>query len=385
MILNNVTMIVNGELVKRDIYFEKEIYYIKKELSRGVDCTGLLLIPGLRNAHVHLGSRLVAGSALGMTKYEYLDSIGFGIHKKRTKEDIYKASLLACIESIRNGVTHIDTMDVDPEPVIKAIKKTGMSYTASLAIKDNHTEAGDVDAQFNKTLKLGLIVGLANEFESTPELIKKGLFFAKEHDLPIHMHACETKEEVIHFRKLTGKRTIEYLSEIGMLDHDVRIAHCTYANSMDIMQLANHDVTVLHCPTSNKAISDNTPPIKDMVRNKIRIQLGTDSFAWNPNASILKEAWMSHEHTGISIEDAYKMTHDELNEGNEASFSLWSLDELKPYSNTSELIAKIMNTNTIKKVYIKGKKIIDNGKLIMKLSEEKLIKDVEKAKKRVLK
>jgi len=45
MILNNVTMIVNGELVKRDIYFEKEIYYIKKELSR-LFVHGLLHILG---------------------------------------------------------------------------------------------------------------------------------------------------------------------------------------------------------------------------------------------------------------------------------------------------------------------------------------------------
>jgi|GEM_PF-2766110 len=391
MILNNVTLLIAGELVKRDIYFEDKIHYIKKDLSKGKDCTGLFLMPGLTNAHVHLGSRSVAGAGLGMKKYEYFDAIGFESHKRRTKEDLYKASLLACLESLKNGVTHIDTMDVDPEPVIKALKKTGLSYTACLPLKDNHLEAGDLEQDFKKTLKLKkeygnkILLGLANEFECTPQLIRQGLSFAREHDLAIHTHACETIEEVKHMRELTGKRTIQYFNDIGMLAHDVRIAHCTYADTKDILYLSENNVPILHCPTSNEAISDNLPPIRDMIRNNNIISLGTDSFAWNPNASILKEAWRSHELKDAPIEEVYKMTHQPLSKGVEASFSLIDINKLKPFNSTSEFLAKLMNINAIKNVYLKGKKVIEKGKNYLGINESKLTKDVDNIKKKLLK
>lgn len=389
MILNNVTIITSGELIKRDIYFEEEIQYIKQGLSKDVDCTGLLLIPGLHNSHVHLASRAVSGSALGMKKYDYFDEIGFNIHKKRSDVDAYKASLLACVESLKEGVTHIDTMDYNPEPVIKALNKTMMSYTACLPLKDYHSEASDPDKQLRRTLELSnnydnIILGLANEFECSPKLMRESLEFAREHDLPIHMHACETIEEVKHIKKLTGLRTIDYLNSIGMLEHDVRLAHCTYTDSKDILLLSQHDVPVLHCPTSNKAISDNTPPNKDMIRNKVRIQLGTDSFAWNPSASIMNEALKSCEYTGVSFEEAYNMTNKGLSEGDQASFSLIDLAPLKPFNNINELTAKIMNSRKIRSVYLKGREVIRDGKNLLGINEEKLIKDVNKIRAKLL-
>ncbi|MBD3312724.1 amidohydrolase family protein [archaeon] len=390
MIINNLTLLVKGRLVKRDLYFEDKILYIKKGLTSGFNGSGLLLVPGLRNAHAHLASRLMKGTALGMNKYDYFDSIGFKMHKKRTKSDAYKSSMLACLEYLKNGVTHVDAMDMDPEPVIKAFKKTGMSYTECIAVKDAHKEAGNPKKQLNKTLKLKkeygkrIILGLANEYECTPQLMRDGLAFAREHELPIHMHACETMEEVRHMKELTGKRTIEYLHDIGMLDHDVRLAHCTYADSKDVLRLSRHDVPVLHCPTSNHSITGNQAPIKDMLRNNVQVRIGTDIFAWNPSASVLKEAWESHKKTGITIEQAYCLTHQQLAPGMDASFSLIDLKELKPFKTVSELLAKLMNVNAIKSVYVKGKEVIRGGENTLGVKEDKLRRSVEKIRDKIL-
>ena len=85
------------------------------------------------------------------------------------------------------------------------------------------------------------------------------------------------------------------------------VAHCTFASDEEIGILAKGP-NVLHCPTSNVAISSRVPPVKKMVQAGVKINLGTDSFAWNVNPSILSEAWKTHELTGISLMDAYKMT-----------------------------------------------------------------------------
>ncbi|MFA5406192.1 MAG: amidohydrolase family protein [Candidatus Nanoarchaeia archaeon] len=390
MILNNITILKGGRLIKTDIFFDQSVHYIKNNLSKGVDCTGLFLLPGLTNAHVHLGSRAVSGAALGLKKYEYFDNIGFKVHDRRKTIDVYKASLLACLESIKEGVTHVDTMDMNPEPVIKAINKCKLGYTACLAVKDAHKEKSSISKQFNQTLELKkkygnkIMLGLANEYECTPQLIKEGLLFAQENDLPIHMHACETLEDVKHIKKLTGMRTIDYLNSLGMLEHDLRLAHCTYADSKDILMLAENNVQVMHCPTSNKAISDNAPPNKVMLNNNVKMLLGTDSYAWNPSSSILNEAWESYELTGVTINQAYTMTHEPFGPESEASFSLIDMSQLKPFKTVSEFVAKIMNKNAIKSVYLKGKEIVRDGKNLLGINEEKLRNEVTKIRERLI-
>lgn len=389
MILNNVTVLREGRLVKLDVYFEDSVFSIRKGLSKGRDCSGFFLLPGLVNSHVHLGSRSVSGAALGMKKYEFFDNLGFSAHKKRSVSDVYKSALLACIESLKEGVVHVDSMDVSPEPVIKACLKSGLSFTSCLALKDSFAEAGNIDSQFRHTLDLvkkygsSVLLGFANEYECSPGLLKKGLEFARIHDLPIHMHACETLDEVKHLRKLTGSRTIDYLDSIGVLDYDSRLAHCTYVDSKDVLNLAEHEVPVMHCPSSNKAIADNAPPIKLMLDNHIPVSIGTDNYAWNPSSSVLHEAWVSHELTGVSLMQAYLLTHAVFGSGSEASFSLVDLSALKPFSSIDEFLAKLMNSHPID-VYLKGKKVIENGKNLLKINEASLRKDVEKIKKKLL-
>jgi cytosine/adenosine deaminase-related metal-dependent hydrolase len=170
-----------------------------------------------------------------------------------------------------------------------------------------------------------------------------------------------------------------------MLDHDVRLAHCTYADSKDIVLLSNSQVPVLHCPTSNHSITGNQAPIKDMLRNEVPIMIGTDIFAWNPSPSVLQEAWQSHKLTGISPLQAYHLTHKSLEVNEDASFSLINMQELKPFRSVSEFLAKLMNFNAIKSVYLKGKEVVREGENLLGINEKRLRKQVDRMKKKLLK
>ncbi len=386
MILNNVLMLINNKLVKRDVMFSNVIERIGNNLGKGIDCNNLFLMPGLRNAHVHLGSRLVNGAAIGLSKYEYFDNIGFTIHKKRSNSDVFNASMLACAESLLNGVTHVDTMDMNPEIVIKAIKKVGLNYTACLAVKDYHTEGGIINEQFKRTLNLNgnKLLGLANEFECSPQLIREGLSFAKSNDIPIHMHVLETIKEVKHFKSITGIGIIDYLNNIGFLDFDVRLAHCTFADSKDILTLATHDVPVLHCPSSNMSISGKVPNVKLMLRDGVKVWIGTDSFAWNPNPSVLSEALRAVELDGITPLQAYLLTHEKLIIGSNANFSLVDLSLIKPFKSINEFLLKLMSKPIIKSVFINGREVVSDG-VVLGINVESLNKKVLRARNRILK
>ncbi len=359
MIFKNLVMLIDGRLVKRDICFSDKVLGISSDLGKGINMAGYFLLPGLRNAHTHVASRLAKGLGLGMGKFEYFSKIGFKIHDIRSDSDVYNASLLACYEFLKNGITHIDTMDVHPEPVLKALKKSGISYTFCFPLKDNYLEAGDVVKGFYETLRLhkkdnNVILGLANEYECSPKLLRDGFLFAKEHNLKIHLHLEETKGEVDYFKSLTGETPIKYLSKY--FTKDTMIAHCTFIQKREISYLSN--LNLLHCPTSNIAISSKIPPIKYILSKKVKVNLGTDSFVWNVSPSILSEAWKTHELTGISLLEAYYLTHEHFGVGSPASFSLINLNKLRPFRTLDQFLINLFHLESVDKIFVGGKEIV---------------------------
>ena len=88
MILNDVRIIERGSLVKKDLEIKHgRIHKISNSLQKGENCAGKLLIPGFANAHTHMASRLIEGTARGMSKFEFFTKIGFKAHRIRTREE----------------------------------------------------------------------------------------------------------------------------------------------------------------------------------------------------------------------------------------------------------------------------------------------------------
>jgi len=399
MILNDVKIIENGSLVKRDIELKHgRIRKISKSLPKGENCAGKLLIPGFANAHTHMASRLISGLGLGLSKFTFFTKVGFKAHRLRTKEDVYNAALLAGIEFLKSGVTNVLTMDVHPKPVIKALEKLGLNYLSGYPLKDKYEEAQNIENSFkmieqlNKEHKDKIYVGLANEVECSPKLIRQALEFAKEHDLQVHMHAAETRDEVVKIKKATGKRTINYLESLGFLDYDVSLAHCTYIDIGETLLLSGHGVPVIHCPTCNYEISRKIPNAKLMLEHKINVGLGTDEFPWNPNPDIRSEALKAISLGKISVSDAFNMLWNGhalweeagIFEGAPANLLLIDLWKVRPYKEIERLYLNILKNNCINSVLINGEYKLKNYKLVEKINEKELEAKVKKAKQKIL-
>ncbi|MEI6503173.1 MAG: amidohydrolase family protein, partial [Armatimonadota bacterium] len=76
----------------------------------GVDAQGMLLMPGLVNAHTHLAMTLFRGYADDMPLKPWLEEKIWPIETRLRGEDVYWGSLLGIVEMLRGGVTCFNDM-----------------------------------------------------------------------------------------------------------------------------------------------------------------------------------------------------------------------------------------------------------------------------------
>ena len=79
------------------------------EAKKVIDGRGLILMPGLINAHTHLGMSFFKGTAAAAELFEWLNWTG-RYQKKMRPEDAYWSVMLAAAEMIRAGVTTVADM-----------------------------------------------------------------------------------------------------------------------------------------------------------------------------------------------------------------------------------------------------------------------------------
>ena len=114
--------------------------------------------------------------------------------------------------------------------------------------------------------------------------------FARKHDLPLHIHLCETKKEVDDCKAAHGGLTpVEYLDSIGVLGPNLLAAHCLWLSENDIALLAKHGVHCIHNINSNTKLSSGYKFLYNELRDAgVNVCIGTDGCASSNNLDILE-------------------------------------------------------------------------------------------------
>lgn len=293
-----------------------------------IDCTGRLIMPGLCNAHTHTASILFRGAGEDLSLYEMFHRLLFPAEAKMRPADSYIAAKMCMQEMQATGTTAIFNLDLIAEPVLKAMKETGMKGVIAVATKDQpiysdqprlHPEKQIAETvKLKKKLKSGPIsvaFGLANERECSPELIKEVAELAEQHETKLFMHAAESEQEVEYVRRKYGKRPLAYLDSLGALENTVLI-HAVHLSDQDARLLAEKSVSVVHCPRSNVALGNGLAPLHAFFDAGVNICLGTDHPMPNPNTSMLREvafAGLAHRVRGWHVNSRILMDFATIN------------------------------------------------------------------------
>lgn len=284
-----------------------------------IDASGWFVYPGLVNTHHHFFQTFVRNRAeLDWTKLsvlEWLDRI-YPIFSQLTEDCFYHSSLTAMAELIKHGCTtaldhqycfprHAGKYLVDRQ--FEAAERLGIRYHAGRGgntlpksegstIPDAMLETTDeflgdcerlIDRYHNASpfSLRQVVISPCQPVNSFRETFVESVALARDKGVLLHTHVGEGESPVIEARH--GKRTVDYLEDMGFAGPDVFYAHCWELNHSELAKLAASGTGVSHCPEPVYLVGAEVTDIPAMAALGVRVGLGCDGAASNDNSNLM--------------------------------------------------------------------------------------------------
>ncbi len=307
IVIKNATLISMSEKREKieeniDIKIEdNKITKINKNIEDNkvdkiVDAKGKIVMPGLINTHAHVPMSIFRETVDGYSLQDWLTKKIWPMEDKLTNEDIYYASILSFIEMIKTGTTTINDMYFMTESIIKAAKEMKIRLQTSRTLMGKNDEEGikrieeleKLLQEYNKKDELITFnIGIHGLYTSEREYVEKCIEFAKEKELPIHMHFCENEKEVEDIKNMYNLTPVEVIKQ-EFKNEKLIFAHCVKLSNEEIEELKKFNISVSHCPVSNLKLGCGIANIVEMLKQGINISLGTDGQGSGSNLDLFE-------------------------------------------------------------------------------------------------
>jgi 5-methylthioadenosine/S-adenosylhomocysteine deaminase len=101
----------------------------------------------------------------------------------------------------------------------------------------------------------------------------------------------------------TGKRPIERLDELGLLNSSLLAVHAVHVTPAEIGRLASAGAGVAHCPASNLKLACGIAPVSAILNAGVTVGIGSDGAASNNMLDILSEIRMAALLARVAADD----------------------------------------------------------------------------------
>ena len=269
-----------------------------KKVDRIIDGKNKVAMPGLINAHTHIGMSLLRNYADDLPLHEWLTQKIWPVEANLTAEDIYWGSLLSMVEMIQFGTTTFCDMYFFMDEVGKGLKESGMRGVLTRGLIE---EAGKEREKLNDTRNLYInwhnkgdgrikvMVAPHAPYTCSPTYLAQIMDLAKELNTGIHIHLSETKKEVEDSFEIYGKSPIRHVYDLGLFKIPTVAAHCVHVDDEDIEILKDNNVNPVNNPGSNLKLASGFAPIDKMLKKGVNVALGTDGSSSNNNLNMFEE------------------------------------------------------------------------------------------------
>ncbi len=384
--------------------------------ASSIDYKHHIIIPGLINSHTHAAMSLFRGLAKDLPLMEWLQNHIWPAEQKWVNEEFVQVGTqLAIAEMLRGGVTCFNDMYFYAETTAHEVTKSGMRALIGMILLDFPTQyAKDADDYFAKGL------ALHDQYKAHPLVkcafaphapytvsnspLERVAMLANELVLPVHIHLHETEEEISQSLDQYNMRPIQRLHEIGLINSNLLAVHMTHLQDDEMDLIAEHSANIVHCPQSNQKLASGFCQVQKLADKNVNITIGTDSCASNDDLDVLSEmhsaallakavandaaAFPAYEvlrSATINAAKAFGMDQDigSLEIGKSADLcviDIETLEALPMYEPIGKLVYATQR-NQVTDVWVAGKQLLSDRKLLTMDQTEILAKTLEWNKK----
>jgi len=265
-----------------------------------IDGRRKVLLPGLINAHTHLGMSLLRGYSDDVSLRDWLEKHIWPVEARLTGEICRAGAMWGCLELIQGGTTCFLDMYHFEKEIVATVASSGLRAFLAQGVFDipdrwrstynpawrersiRATEALLAEVRRVNSPRVKAAIGPHTPYTCTDDMLLWARDLADKEKVPLHTHVAETRREQAAFESQKGKSEVEYLDGIGFLSPSLLAAHCTWLTRNEVKLISDRSVKVAHCPVSNlKLASGGIAPVIDLLDAGVHVGLGTDGPASN--------------------------------------------------------------------------------------------------------
>jgi cytosine/adenosine deaminase-related metal-dependent hydrolase len=270
--------------------------------GRAIDARGLVILPGLLNAHTHSPENYSRGRDEASALDEWFAAAWSHIDGLPPRA-LYVGAQLGVAEMLRSGATAVlDHFRQTPmgaaaiDAVAQAYEDAGVRAIVAPMVRDRVVPAGrtvpppadqvalieDAAGRWHaRSRRVRIGFGPSAPNRCTDLLLEAVHAAAARCGTIVHTHVDEARAESARCRELYGRSTVQHLRALGLVDRRLSIAHAVWVDQADVETLAAGGATVVHNPMSNMRLGDGIAPVGAMRRAGVPLAIGTDGAASN--------------------------------------------------------------------------------------------------------
>ncbi|MGV3574791.1 MAG: amidohydrolase family protein [Devosia sp.] len=252
-----------------------------------VDCGGDIVMPGMVNAHCHMGMSVFRG--LGEDVDDRLYRYILPLERKFVSAEMVRVgSALSALEMIQGGVTTVADMYYFETEVGDVCDKAGLRAIVGQTLADfDPPDHKNFDEGFARVEEL--VDRFAGHPLVTPSIAPHAPYstglktmariaeWSDAHpDVPVQMHLAESTLEVKWAMDTHGKSSVAVTAESGLLKPNLICAHCLQLDDADILTMSIEQVCVVTNPRSNGKAGRGISPVEKLRNAGLPAGIGSD-------------------------------------------------------------------------------------------------------------
>ncbi|MCZ4610755.1 amidohydrolase [Streptomyces sp. Lzd4kr] len=261
-----------------------------------IDAAGQVALPGLVNCHTHAPMVTLRGVAEDLPIEEWFNDVVWPIESNLTEKDVELGARLACAEMIRAGVTCFADHYFSMDAVAAVVEECGIrAHLGEAFFSSQGPQGREKSVEFALRHRGGaggrITTALAPHAPYTVDDadLAATAALARDHGLPVHLHAAENRDQAETSLARHGVTPIEVLRRTGILDTDVLIAHGTgiLDSDLPLLEAADGSTAVATAPRGYlKFAWPTTTPVRALHDIGIPVGLATDGAASNNSLDV---------------------------------------------------------------------------------------------------